>query len=313
MRCVLLCFTVIMMAKGPSVRAQTGLPIARHVVVIGVDGMSPAGMRAAHTPVMDSLLRSSAYTFDAQAVLPTSSGPNWASMLMGAGPDDHGIRDNGWRPDSVKSPLPCEGLDGKGRPSGIWPTVFGELRRQRPKAVLACFHDWWNFKYYIEKGALDKRSQTGPLAKAFQTGHRQMARRAGRFFMKKTPLLTFVHLDHCDHAGHKHGHGSVQYNAAVAQADRLVGNMLRDVKRSGVAHETVVFIVSDHGGIGHGHGGDTPEERTVPWVMHGRRVVHGELQVPVSNSDLAPTMLHLLGFQLPACWTGRPVMEAVPQ
>jgi predicted AlkP superfamily pyrophosphatase or phosphodiesterase len=303
---------LMMNAKGPSVQAQTGLPIARHVLVIGVDGMSPAGIRAAHTPVMDSLLLTSACTFNAQAVLPTSSGPNWASMLMGAGPDDHGIRSNYWRPDSVFAPLPCEGMDGKGQPSGMWPTVFGELRRQRPESRLACFHDWWNFKFYIEQGVLDKRAQTGLLAKAFHTGHRQMARRAGSYFRRKAPLLTFVHLDQCDHAGHKHGHGSPGYNSSVTEADRLIGRMLRDVQRSGVAEETVVFIVSDHGGIGYGHGGDTPEERTVPWILHGRRVVHGKLEVPVSNTDLAPTILYLLGLQPPTCWTGRPVLQAVP-
>ena len=312
MRLSVVVFSLMMMLKGPAVQAQTGLPIAQHVMVIGVDGMSPAGMKAANTPVMDSLLRTSAYTLRAQAVLPTSSGPNWASMLMGAGPDDHGIRDNDWRPDSVKTPLPCEGIDGKGGRSGIWPTVFGELRRQRPDAVLACFQDWWNFKFYIEQGILDKRSQTGLIAKVFRTGHRQMARRAGSYFRRKAPLFTFVHLDQCDHAGHKHGHGSNEYHAAVAEADRLIGRMLKDVQRSGVAEETVVFIVSDHGGIGHGHGGDTPEERTVPWILHGKRVVHGELDARVSNTDLAPTIFHLLGLQSPACWTGRPLLQAVP-
>ena len=64
-------------------------PDIDHVIVIGIDGMSPDGIQKAATPTLDSILKVAAYTFTCQAVLPTSSSPNWASMIMGAGPDKH--------------------------------------------------------------------------------------------------------------------------------------------------------------------------------------------------------------------------------
>ena len=32
----------------------------------------------------------------ARGVIPTVSSPNWASMIMGAGPEQHGITSNDW-------------------------------------------------------------------------------------------------------------------------------------------------------------------------------------------------------------------------
>lgn len=72
-----------------------------HVVVIGVDGMSPDGLRNAETPCMDQLMNEGAFSLKARAVRPTSSSPNWASMIMGAAPEQHGITSNGWERNNV--------------------------------------------------------------------------------------------------------------------------------------------------------------------------------------------------------------------
>lgn len=56
--------------------------------------MSPAGIAQADTPVLDSLMAVGAWTMHARGVMPTSSSPNWASMIMGAGPEWHGITTN---------------------------------------------------------------------------------------------------------------------------------------------------------------------------------------------------------------------------
>ena len=47
-----------------------------HVVIIGVDGMSPDGIQKAETPNMDKLMQNGAYTFHARDVLPSSSSQN---------------------------------------------------------------------------------------------------------------------------------------------------------------------------------------------------------------------------------------------
>src|SRR5262245_6988297 len=65
-----------------------------HVLLIGVDGLSPEGIKRTETPFLHELMAAGAYTLAARGVIPTVSSPNWASMLMAAGPELHGITTN---------------------------------------------------------------------------------------------------------------------------------------------------------------------------------------------------------------------------
>ena len=99
-----------------------------HVVVIGVDAMSPDGLRNAETPRMDQLMNEGAFSLHARAVRPTSSSPNWASIIMGAAPEQHGITSNGWERNNFSIAPVTTGLE------AIFPTIFSILREQRPEA-----------------------------------------------------------------------------------------------------------------------------------------------------------------------------------
>ena len=79
--------------------ALSQVPGVKHVVIIGCDGMSPDGIQKAKTPIIDGLIMNGAHTMHARAVMPTSSSPNWSSLIMAAGPEQTGITSNGWRPD----------------------------------------------------------------------------------------------------------------------------------------------------------------------------------------------------------------------
>lgn len=77
-------------------KTQAAVDGAERVVIIGVDGLSPNGIRRSETPNIRKIMAAGAHTFHARAVMPTSSSPNWASMIMGAGPEQHGITSNDW-------------------------------------------------------------------------------------------------------------------------------------------------------------------------------------------------------------------------
>lgn len=304
---------IAVLIQGPSVYAQTGLPVADHVIVVGIDGLMPAGIHNAKTPVLDSLILRSAYSFKCEAVLPTSSSPNWASMIMGASPSLHGITSNAWEPGNDTIPLECTGTDAKGKATGMWPTLFSVLRQQRPESVIGVFHDWRGFGRLVEEGVADRKRNACPLSKLFDRGHKNVIRRASHYFSRKTPDLLFLHLDHVDHAGHEHGYGSDAYNQAVEEADRLIGVLLQHVEKSGKMERTVVLITSDHGGVGMGHGGDSDAERLVPWILVGKKLAHGELNVPIRTYDTAATLAHILRIAPPACWRGKTIHQAFLQ
>jgi predicted AlkP superfamily pyrophosphatase or phosphodiesterase len=266
-------------------------------VIVGIDGLSPDGLRQARTPVVDSLMAGGAFTFQARGVFPTSSSPNWASMIMGAGPEQHGITSNDWEPNKFDIAPVIKGKDGR------FPTVFGLLREQQPNAASACFYDWGGFGRLVEPLAADRLADTD--------GPTNAVREAMAYFRQTRPVLMFIQLDHVDHAGHQHGHGSAEYYAAVEAADRLIGELIDGLKTAGAWSRTVLLVTSDHGGKAKGHGGATMDELQIPWIIHGPGIARGrEIQSPVYTYDTAATVATLLGLRPPAAWIGRPVREA---
>jgi predicted AlkP superfamily pyrophosphatase or phosphodiesterase len=278
-------------------RALAQVPRVEHVVIVGVDGLSPDGVRTAKAPNLGRMMKEGAYTLHARGVMPTVSSPNWASMIMGAGPEQHGVTSNDWERTKVDIKPTAVGTE------DIFPTIFGVLRAQRPTAKIAVFHDWDGFGRLFERKAVDQiEDSDGPL---------KAVEHAVAYIKKELPQLTFIHLDHVDDAGHTHGHGSPQYYAAVAEADRLIGLVLGGLEDAGIADRTVLLVTSDHGGVGKKHGGNTMAELEIPWIVRGQGVAAGkELSTPVNTYDTAATVAFLLGLKPPACWIGRPVTEA---
>jgi predicted AlkP superfamily pyrophosphatase or phosphodiesterase len=268
-----------------------------HVVIVGVDGLSPDGVQQAKAPNLARMMKEGAYTLHARAVMPTVSSPNWASMIMGAGPEQHGVTSNEWQPGKGEIRPTAVG------PEGIFPTIFGILKAQRPKAKSAVFHDWDGFGRLIERKAIDRIEDSN--------GPRNAVEHAVAYIKAERPQLCFIHLDNVDDAGHSHGHGTPQYYTAVEEADRLLGVVLRGLEEAGIADRSVVLLTSDHGGVGKKHGGATMAEIEIPWIIYGHSVAAGrELATPVSTCDTAATAAYLLGLKPPACWIGRPVTEA---
>jgi len=242
-------------------------------------------------------MKTGASTLHARAVMPTVSSPNWASMIMGAGPEQHGVTTNDWEPTKFEIAPTAVG------PGGTFPTIFGLLRSQRPSARIACFHDWAGFSRLFEPKVADIVEHP--------KGPEQTTERAITYFKQKQPDFTFVHLDHVDGAGHDHGHGTPQYYQAVAEADRLIGLILEGLKDAGMAKNTIVLITADHGGKDKGHGGATMGEIEIPWILAGPGVAKGkELATHVNTYDTAATVAYVFGLKTPDCWIARPVVEA---
>ena len=280
----------------PTVQAQKN---RTRVIVIGIDGLSKNGIDSAHTPAFDRMMKEGSWTLNAQAVSPTSSSPNWASMIMGAPPEYHGIWKNGWEKDSLK--MAPENSSERGEK---WPTVFRIIRKSDPKKNMVVYHQWKDFGRLPGKKTTWRNwfSFTHPLTKHW-------ARNRIRF---GTPDLLFLHFDLVDHAGHKYGHGSAEYIHAVEKADKITGKIVKTVEHSFRKKNTVILLTSDHGGIAKGHGGDTPEEKNVPWILWGANVKENfQIQKTVNTFDTAPTICILLGITPPPYWTGIALRECL--
>ena len=292
-----LIFMVTVLIVSCGTKHQENTPNAKHVVVIGFDGLSPDGLAKANTPTFDKIRSEGASTLHARAVLPTSSSTNWASMIMGAGPEQHGITSNSWEKNNFVLPTVTQGED------FLFPTIFRLIDDQMENAEIGAIYDWGGFGRLFEKSALDydinaaTEDETATLASAY--------------VKEKKPSFTFVHFDHIDHAGHEYGHGSPEYYKSVEKADAKLAQVMQAIKASGMQEETLVIISADHGGLGKGHGGESLQEIEIPFILWGKSVKKNHvLKYPVYQYDNAATVAYALGIDLPLACIGKPVKDA---
>ncbi len=265
------------------------------VIVIGVDGLGGSAVRDAATPRIHELMARGSWTLKARAVIPTVSSPNWASMIMGATPAHHGITSNEWMPDKFDLSPVCKG------PSGLFPTVFAQLREGKPKLRIGIIHDWQGYGRLVEPQA--------PNLLEHVKGSTAATDRAISWWRETKPDLLFLHLDDVDHAGHEKGWWTLDYYAAVTKIDGLIGGVMDAVKAAGLEATTVILVTADHGGQGKSHGGLSSAHVEIPWIMAGPGVPKGrELERPVDTFDTAPTLAKLFGVKPHACWIGKPAI-----
>jgi hypothetical protein len=268
-----------------------------HIVVIGIDGMSPDGIQKANTPTLDSLIQHGAATMHARSVLPSSSSPNWASMIMGADTEQHGVTSNGWEKFDHQLP-PVVVTE-----NGTFPTIFTLFKDQQPEAHVGAIYDWDGFGRLFEKADVDFDIDGDHEDKTTEA--------AVNYIKEHTPKFTFVHLDHVDHAGHAQGHGSQEYYKSVEKADSLIAEIVNATKQAGIFEKTMFIVSADHGGLGFGHGGESLAEMEIPFILYGAGIKKGyKIEETVYQYDNAPTVAYAMGLQTPQAWIGRPVKGA---
>jgi predicted AlkP superfamily pyrophosphatase or phosphodiesterase len=261
----------------------------RIVVVIGVDGLSGWSIKKYHTPILDSLMAVGSYTLKAKAVNPTLSAPNWASMIMGVEPTDHGILSNHWKPS-----------DRQGKNT---PTIFQLMHTQDSSLSLAVFHHWKEFIDLTEKEQIDKMVHIKNESMCMSE--------ASNYLINNQPDFTFIHLDHVDSSGHHFGHKSKEYKRAVLKTDSLVGVFIKSINNSPLKNNVTILFTSDHGFWGKHHGGFFPKEKNIPWIIVGPQIKRGEkIKTRINTFDTAATLCYLFKTPIPSFWKGKVVKEA---
>jgi lipoteichoic acid synthase len=102
-----------------------------------------------------------------------------------------------------------------------------------------------------------------------------------------------------------------RYMRALRESDRATGKVLRHLAQRGLLDSTIVAVVGDHGEAFGQHGNWAhrylyEEEVHIPLLLINHRLFHGETdEVTGGTIDLAPTIMDLLGYSVPAQWQGR--------
>lgn len=268
---------------------------ARRVVLIGLDGISVEGYKAASHPNLDRLIAEGVLSLNTRNVMPSVTLPNWTSHLTGSGPEQHGVVSNGWELTSPKLP-PVEK-----DPKGYYPSVFKVLKDQVPGIKTAFYYNWAKLIEPYNQEYLDEASFEE------NDGYLENYEKAFHFIVenKETPTMVFLYSVHTDHAGHSHGWMSPEYIKSIEEADVHIGEFLEKLKSEGLYENTHFMFVTDHGGIGKGHGGVSTVEMEVPWSVSGPGIKEGYmLEEPNNTINTAATVASLFGCNPPLSWIG---------
>ncbi|TXI34213.1 MAG: alkaline phosphatase [Niabella sp.] len=270
-------------------------PIAKHVVLIGLDGFGAYALPEAEMPVLKKLMKEGAWSLKVRTVLPSSSAVNWASIIMGAGPTMHGYTE--WN--SVNPEIPSASVNS----GGMFPSIFSLLKEQKPGAKSAVIFSWGGIDPLVQKETADIRINA-------RDNDSFCVDTATAIIKNQKPVFTFIHLDQPDGVGHNIGHRTKEYYKELINVDARIGKIVKAVNEAGIANETIIIITSDHGGINKGHGGKSVDEVNVPWIAFGKGIAKNhELKSTMVTFDTAATIAWILGLKTPDSWRGIAIKE----
>ncbi len=248
--------------------------------IVGLDGVIGRCVKEAHTPNIDALISSGVKTFSAKTVLPSKSFQAWGAMFHGVGPLKHELGNSKPCPEDVP-----------------WPSFMKLMRQERHNSKLASFSCWEpiNSKIIEQSCGAHLVSMPDP----------ELAEAAAEYIRNHPPDMFFMQLDHTDSAGHAHGYGTTPYLEQITVSDALVGRVVDAIKVAGVFDESLVVVLSDHGGKDKSHGSDHPDCMSTFWACRGAGVVQGGDINEINIMDTAPVVAHALGLTAPDGWDGR--------
>jgi len=258
----------------------------QRVVIISVDGLRADALAQSDTPVLDALIAQGAYSDSAQTVTPSATLIGHASMLGGMTPAHHGFYWNINAPELGKI---------KG------PTLFSVAREASLTSAMISGKP--RLEHIVLPDSVDNFVYAGYL-------DQMTVARALEVIETNMPNILFVHMPDVDEQGHASGWMSAEQFATISQADARIGEMIAALETHGYWDHTLLIVTADHGGEGYRHGGKTPGEIIIPWLVFGPGVQPGlMLQSQVMIYDTAATALYALGLPIPPEWDGRPIVE----
>ena len=257
------------------------------VVLFSIDGMRPDGLQQADTPFFDSLMANGASTLQARTVMPSVTLPCHTSLFHGVEPERHGITTNLYTPQVRPVPGIVETLTKAGKQAAFFYNWEPLRDLARPETLSASF-------FLNNDGVAEGAGDT------------VLAGLAASWLRDNPVDFAFVYFGHTDSAGHKHGWMSEPYLRAIANASRCVAAVC-----AALPEDTHIFVTSDHGGHGKSHGTEMDEDMTTPLLMRGPNVPAAHrIERSVRITDIAPTIVHLFGLDLPSDWIGTPITFA---
>ena len=265
---------------------------AKRVLLVSIDGLRADAIARFAPPTLSRLAAEGAFTSTARTVTPALTTPAHLSLLSGVGPEKHGIwgDDLEFTPEMTALDPLFKNAGRAGLEAHAFLSVVGPLAR---------FEEALQCKLAF---GLDSLTLVEPDAN-------RVAGAALSTIRDRGVELVFIHVPDPDLAGHEHGWNSAEYGHAVMRADSALARVVQEVD-----HETLLIVVSDHGGGGaygsHLHGSDSDVDVLIPMMLWGSRVASGSSLGSASILDVPATALWALGLRAPSHYQGKALLHA---
>jgi predicted AlkP superfamily pyrophosphatase or phosphodiesterase len=242
----------------------------RHVVLISLDGFPAAMWRdpALPAPNLRRLAAEGAQTEAMTVSNPSITWINHTTLVTGVNPRRHGVLFNGLLTRGEGGVPKIEQWAEKDRMVQA-PTLYDVAHEA---GLTTAESDWvavtkaktidWSFP---ELPSLEGKVEREMIAEGafreeevqwmqFGPGRKNVAwldeawTRAARFILERhRPNLLLYHTLNSDAVHHTYGAGTMASYTALAYADRLVGDVLQSLDKSGLRESTTVVVATDHG------------------------------------------------------------------
>jgi hypothetical protein len=226
---------------------------SRKVLIIGIDGCRSDALQQASTPYLDSLISTGLYTYDSWHCGITISGPSWSSIMTGTWWNKHGVKANSYANSSFNS----------------YPYFTKRAKEIKPNLRCVQISEWEALNNFVYNDGMDAKIQTA-------NGGDSTTAEALRQLADTNLDCLFAYYEAVDREGHAStfNPGNALYLTAIEYTDTQVGILLNAVKkRSNYANEDwLILVVTDHGGTGFIHGGNSWAERHIWFIASGNSV-----------------------------------------
>jgi len=246
----------------------------RHVVLISLDGFGAYNLDDARLPLPNiRRLAREGVRADAMTVsTPSVTWPNHTTLVTGVEPARHGVMANGRIEASMgPAPLAINPVRSKEELCRV-PTLYDLAHGQGLRTAEV---NWpvtrgaptlhWSFPDHPQSvthttpALVKKLGEWGLLSEPTNEAFTRLgaagrdyvwAQTAVRLIREEKPNLLLLHLLATDSTQHAHGPQTPEAFAALALADRYVGDVLQAVDDARLRDRTSVFVAADHGFVG---------------------------------------------------------------
>jgi len=275
--------------------AGPAAPYASTVVTVAISGLNAAGFQLAVAPTMKHLIKNGAYASHARAQMPSTTMPNIASIIMGAGPEETGVC-QGPFPDANSGTCYWNGVNDSAvppitGPGKLFPSIFEILFQHNIQNTAAVFR-YANITKVLESYVPQYLVSTDA----------NVATQVSNLLKQSTPpAYIFAQFWDVQSAAVNSSYDGAAYLAAIAQVDTYIAQIYNNLPNN-----AILIVTSDHGGVGAGVNGDLNDRSIIiPFIAYGSNIKQNyRIPTYVRNMDAASISLYALGFQQPADWQG---------